>query len=167
MADAHLSLTRRALLAGACTVLTGATRHPGQGSHQSSTLMGSRDPGPTLLLTAPGKDRWMPDPVRHDGSSVGESFVVTNWDRVLKRYQKAEAALTAAAHTEDETLYDRLGTRHEAALQRLLLTPAPTIAALALKLDLALYEDAVEFIADLPAMRALKQDALRLAASAA
>jgi hypothetical protein len=43
-------------------------------------------------------------------------------------------------------------------------TPAPTIAALAVKLDLALYEDAVEFIGDLPAMRALKQDAMRLMA---
>jgi hypothetical protein len=106
MADAHLSLTRRALLAGACTVLTGATRHPGL------------DPGPTFLA-APEKGRWMPDQVRHDGSSVGESFVVTKWNRALARFQKAEAALTAAAHTQDEALYDRLGTRHEAALQRL------------------------------------------------
>jgi hypothetical protein len=103
----------------------------------------------------------MPDQVRHDGSSVGESFVVTNWDRALKRYEKAEAALAAAAHTEDEALYDRLGDRHEAALQRLLLTPAPTVAALALKLDLTLYEAAVEFIGDVSAMKALKEDAHR------
>jgi hypothetical protein len=53
----------------------------------------------------------MPDQVRHDGSSVGESFVVTNWDRALKRYEKAESALAAAARTEDEALYDRLGDR--------------------------------------------------------
>jgi hypothetical protein len=91
--------------------------------------------------------------------------VVTNWDRALKKYQKAEAALAAAAHTEDEALYDRLGTRHEAALQRLLLTPAPSAAALALKLDLALYDAAVEFVADLAAMQAIKQDAHRLSLS--
>jgi hypothetical protein len=108
----------------------------------------------------------MPDQVRHDeeGNGEAESFVVTNWDRALKKYQKAAAALAAAAHTEDQALYDRLGDSHDRALQRLLLTPAPTIAALALKLDLALYEPAVEFIADLRAMRALKQDAMRLTA---
>jgi hypothetical protein len=93
--------------------------------------------------------------------------MVTNWDRALKKYQKAEAALVAAAQTQDEALYDRLGDRHEAALQRLLRTPAPTVAALATKLDLALYEDAVEYIGDAAAMRALKQDARRLAASQA
>jgi hypothetical protein len=57
--------------------------------------------------------------------------------------------------------------RHDRALQRLLLTPAPTVAALATKLDLAFYEAAVEFTGDLAAMRALKQDARRRAASAA
>jgi hypothetical protein len=84
------------------------------------------------------------------------------WDRALARYRRAEAALAAAAHTSDEALYDRLGETHEKALQRLLLTPAPTIAALATKLDLALYEDAVEFMGNLAAMRALKADARRL-----
>jgi len=103
-----------------------------------------------------------------------QSFVVTNWDRTLKKYRKAEAALTAAAHTEDEALYDRLG-RHgvyperlqgsRRALQRLLLTPAPTIAALALKLDLALYEAAEEFLGPASAMKALKREAHRLGSS--
>jgi hypothetical protein len=150
MADAHLSLTRRALLAGACTVPL--SRHSGL------------DPEATFSSPAPVKERWAPDQVRGDGEGGdgGESFVVTKWDRALEKYHNAEAALTAAAHTHDEALYDRLGTRHEAALQRLLRTPAPTIAALAAKLDLALYEAAVEFIGDLPAMRALKQDARRL-----
>ena len=92
----------------------------------------------------------MPDQVRHDGKGEAESFVVTNWDHALKKYQKAEAALAAAAHTDDEALYDRLGTRHERALQRLLRTPAPTVAALALKLDLALYERAEESSATPP-----------------
>jgi len=93
--------------------------------------------------------------------------VVTNWDRALVRYKEAEAALAAAAHTEDEDLYDRLGEHRDRALQRLLLTPAPSVAALAFKLDLALYEAAEEFVADLPAMKAIKQDARRLAAATA
>ncbi|HEY0312928.1 MAG TPA: hypothetical protein VGC56_10590 [Allosphingosinicella sp.] len=103
----------------------------------------------------------MPDQVRHDGKDQVRDD--EKWKKALARFQKAEAALTAAAHTHDEALYDRLGTRHEAALQRLLRTPAPNIAALAAKLDLALYQDAVEFIGDAAAMRAIKQDARRLA----
>jgi hypothetical protein len=141
MAAAYLSLTRRALLAGACTL---------------PVLRHSRlDPEPTLPLAAQGKERWMPDQVRHD----------EEWQKALARFHAADTALAAAAHTPDEALYDRLGTRHEAALQRLLHTPAPNIAALALKLDLALYDAAQEFIGDAAAMRALKQDAHRLGSS--
>jgi hypothetical protein len=100
---------------------------------------------------------WMLNQVQHD-----ENRTVTNWDRALTRYQKAEAALAAAAHTADQALYDRLGARHDAALRRLLRTPAPNIAALAVKLDLALDERAVEFAGDSAAMKALKRDARRL-----
>jgi len=160
MAAAHLSLTRRALLAGACTVpVLSAVEGPlaaaaGEGRPSSRRKPGS--PSGRAPSGSPG------DPgFRRDD---GESFVCTNWDRALKGFQKAEAALTAAAHTEDEDLYDRLGDRHDRALQRLLLTPAPNVAALALKLDLALYEAAEEFVADLAAMRALKRDAHCLAA---
>jgi hypothetical protein len=143
MAAAHLSLTRRALLAGACSVPV--LRHSGL------------DPEPTLPLAAQGKERWMPHQVRHD----------EEWQKALARFHAADTALAAAAHTADEALYDRLGDRHYRALQRLLTTPAPTIAALAQKLDLALYDAAQEFLGDEAAMRALKQDARRLAAAAA
>ena len=159
MAGAHLSLTRRALLAGACavpafvvapTAVVATPRHPELDSGPMNTEMeGPRSPC-----------SWTPDQVRGDGKV--QSFVVTNWNRALAAYQKADTALAAVAHTEDEALYDRLGARHERALQRLLRTPAPTIAALAAKLDLALDDRAIEFIADLPAMRALKADARRL-----
>jgi hypothetical protein len=89
------------------------------------------------------------------------------WDRALARFQRAEAALAAAAQTEDEALYDRLGARHDIALRRLLRTPAPHLAALALKLDLALDERSLEFAGDAAAMKALKDDARRLALSSA
>lgn len=94
------------------------------------------------------------------------SFAVTNWERALARYRRAEAALTAAEKGPEEE-YNRLGARHHGALARLLTTPAPDIAALATKLDLALYDRAVEFTADAAAMKAIKQDARRLAASTA
>jgi hypothetical protein len=71
------------------------------------------------------RERWTPDQVRGDG----EAFVVANWDRAVARFRRAEAAVSAAAHTEDEALYDRLGIRQGRALQRLLLTPAPNGAA--------------------------------------
>jgi hypothetical protein len=124
MADAHLSLTRRALLAGACTV-------PVLSAVEPKATEGRR---PLLFSAPPAAGRppspfLPPDPPAQEGTATppqgdGESFVVTNWDRALKRYEKAESAL-AAARTEDEALYDRLGTRHDRALQRLLLTAGP------------------------------------------
>ena len=76
----------------------------------------------------------------------------------------AEAALAAAAGAADE-VYDPLGSKHEAALQRLLRTPAPDAAALAHKLALALDERSGEFFGDEAAMKAIKRDARRIAAS--
>ncbi len=105
------------------------------------------------------------DEVGHDRKE--ESSAVTIWDRAFAVFEKAQAAIDAAAHTEDEDLYDRLGGRHDRALRRLLRTPAPDLAALARKLDLALDERTLEFDGDAAAMRMLKQDIRRLAAVAA
>ena len=82
-----------------------------------------------------------------------------------RRFEKAEAAIAAAAGAPD-FVYDPIGARHHAALRRLLLTPAPSLAALARKLDLALDEQTVEFFGDAAAMKTLKRDAHRMAASA-
>jgi hypothetical protein len=59
-------------------------------------------------------------------------------------------------------LYDRLGDRHDAARSRLLRSPAPDVAALAVKLDLALDERTLEFFGDRAAMQAIKRDVRRL-----
>ena len=177
MADADLKLSRRALLGAAFAgpVLTAVerpvlSRHPGQGSHQSTTLMGSRDPGSTVssssLSSSPAaaaEGRWMPDQVRHDDAGRGQGKA--RWSRALACFRRAEAALAAAGGTPNEDLYDRLGARCHRALTRLLHTPAPDVAALALKLDLVLYEAAGEFLGEPAAMRALKQDARRLSSS--
>jgi len=142
MAAGQLSLTRRALLAACAGPALAPPRHPGL------------DPGSTFLASPPEARRWMPDQVRHDA--------LLKWKRALARYRRADCALAAVAHTEDDDLYDPLGERHHDAFQSLLRAPAPDVAALALKLDLALDERAVEYLGDAAAMRALKQDARRL-----
>jgi hypothetical protein len=86
------------------------------------------------------------------------------WTRALARFEPTEAALAAAAGEPDE-VYDPIGARHEVAFQRLLRTPAPDAAALARKLELALDERAGEFFGDEAAMRAIRRDARRIAAS--
>ena len=88
------------------------------------------------------------------------------WERAVAGLAAAEAALAAAAGVPDE-VYDPIGARHEAAFQRLLRTPAPDAAALARKLELALDERAGEFFGDEAAMKAMKRDARRIAASVA
>jgi hypothetical protein len=89
--------------------------------------------------------------------------MVLKWRRALARFEKAQAAIAAMAGAPDH-VYDPVGARHHAALARLLRTPAPDLAALARKLDLALDERTGEFDGDAGAMRMLKQDAMRLMA---
>jgi hypothetical protein len=80
----------------------------------------------------------------------------------MARFRAAEAALSALAHSEDEALYDRAGERHDAALQRLLRTPAPNAAALADKLDLLIAHQAWELGAADSCLASLSADARRL-----
>ena len=103
----------------------------------------------------------MPDQVRHD--ETAESSAVLKWDRALARFAVAEAAIAAAAGAPED-IYDPIGARHHIALSHLLRTPAPDLAALARKLELALDERTVEFAGDSAAMKALKRDAMRLMA---
>jgi hypothetical protein len=141
MAAGQLSLTRRALLAACAAPALAPPRHPGL------------DPG--SMNTEPGSSRepcsWIADQVRNDA-----------WGRTLAHYRTCDAALAAAAHTDDQDLYDRLGERRDDALQSLLHTPAPDVAALAIKLDLALDERTLEYFGDLAGMKAIKEDARRL-----
>ena len=85
------------------------------------------------------------------------------WDRALARLREARAALDSAAHEPDQDRYDALLDSHSDALAALLALPAPDLAALARKLDLALDERTGEFGGDCAAMRILKRDARRLA----
>ncbi|HEX8584341.1 MAG TPA: hypothetical protein VF680_08020 [Allosphingosinicella sp.] len=54
----------------------------------------------------------------------------------MNHFTKAEAHLTALAHSNDEALYDRAVDSQIAALARLMAAPAPDLPAAAWKLDL-------------------------------
>jgi len=151
MADGQHKLSRRALLGAVC--VAPLVRHP--------ELVSGSSPDAAGRVTS-----WTLKRVQGDGvgqGRQGESSAVTIWDRAFAVLQKAQAALDAVAHIPDEDLYDRVGARHERALQRLLRTPAPDLPALAAKLELALDERSGEFFGDSAAMKAIKRDARRLA----
>ena len=121
MAAGQLSLTRRALLAGACAA-------------------------PAVA-----------------GGAVLETEDGGRWRLAVDRFREADARLAAAAHSEDESLYDRLGARHNAAVKALLRTPAPTLVALALKLDLLISQQAWEMTGGELCLESLRRDVYRFA----
>jgi hypothetical protein len=163
MADGQHKLSRRALLGAPLVplILSGAERSRSAWSKDAPALSPviPAQAG-TPARPAPSPSPWDPGLRRDD-----ESLAVLKWDRALARFAAAEAAIAAAAGAADH-VYDPIGARHHAALRRLLRTPAPSLAALARKLELALDERTVEFDGDSGAMKTLKQDAHRLAASA-
>ena len=150
--------SRRDVLAAALAVPLAAARHPGLGSHQSTTLMGSLDPG-SSPDAAGQTTSWTLNQVQGDGGE--ESFVVTKWDRALARYRAAEAALAAVSGTEDDDLYDRHLLRFNAALKKLLRTPGPA-TGLVLKLELTIEHLAWELTGGERCMAALLEDARSL-----
>lgn len=80
------------------------------------------------------------------------------WAKALARFALAEEGLEAAAHSEDDDLYDRALSRHYAALAKLLRTAAPDLAAVARKLDLILQHQVIELSFGEAAFAALGRD---------
>src|SRR5688500_6189431 len=138
MAAGQHKLSRRALLGAVCAAPAVAVIQAEAGISVGRSRSGSRR-GPGFR--------------RDDG----------RWEKALAGFAAAESAVAAAAGASEE-VYDPIGMRHEAALRRLLRTPAPDVAALAKKLELALDERSGEFFGDEAAMKAIKRDARRLAA---
>src|SRR4051812_9128532 len=108
MADGQHKLSRRALLGAVCAA-PAVSVIPAEAG--------------TSGRPAPSTSHWGPGFRRDD--EAAESFVVTKWDRALARFEKAEAAIAAAAGAPDH-VYDPIGARRHAALRRLLRTPAQT-----------------------------------------
>jgi hypothetical protein len=106
---------------------------------------------------------------------------MSGWDRALAAYRRAEAqveafkaeeALLPAAEREaaEEALEERFGaldSRRLAALRRLLRMPAPDLAALSLKLDLAVADAAWELTGGETCLSEVAADLRRLAAQGA
>jgi hypothetical protein len=89
------------------------------------------------------------------------------WAKALARFARAEAALAAVAHCEDDSVYDRALGRHGAALERLLLgTPAPDLAAVSLKLELILRHSVFESGFGEACFAVLQEDVRRFAEAA-
>ncbi len=162
MAVAQHNLTRRALLGAVCAA-PAFHRHPGL------------DPGSTFFSAGEGQGRWT-----HDRDASGtvrgtvppdhqvrgdEKRTVTNWDRALSRYRRAEVALEAVKGSLDDHLHDRLLGRLLKALARLLRTPAPHLPALAEKLDLLVAHQVWELKIAEAALAALQREGRGLAST--
>jgi hypothetical protein len=153
-------------------------------------LLGARDPSdaPFALSLSKGLPS-LPDPQERDGlrqpriksgaeRDVGGEDGENRWTRALAAFRRAEVRLTAfqaevallpaaarafpAAIPLDER-FDRLEGARLFALRRLLRAPAPGLAALSLKLDLAIADQAWELTGAEPCLAALGADARRLA----
>jgi hypothetical protein len=115
---------------------------------------------------------WTPDQVRGDGlvpveapRAPADERRDARWNAALASFQAAEAAVLAASSTDGEARFDRLGRRFEAALRGLLRAPAPHLAALAAKLDLAFEHEVFTLAGGEACLRALRRDAHRLSAA--
>ncbi|HYG28621.1 MAG TPA: hypothetical protein VD887_00240 [Allosphingosinicella sp.] len=105
----------------------------------------------------------MPDRARHDEETAErQSFAVTKWDRALSHFRQAEAALAALEGHPDEDAFGRAHDRFNAALSRLLAVPAPDVAALATKLEVAVAAELADLTYAPPALAHLAEDARRL-----
>jgi hypothetical protein len=166
MADAQLKLSRRALLGAACAApVLSALEGPVLGLSEGDFL-GLERAAPWRDLRVTFGAAASPS-VRSERSRVlvpsGAEALHHQWTRALARFRRAEATLAALEGHPDENAFGRAHDRFNAALRRLLAHPAPDLAALATKLEIA---DAAE-LADLtyapPSLAALAGDARRLA----
>ena len=89
----------------------------------------------------------------------GDAKTLAAWNRLLACYRRADAAVDAMAGLDDDDRDDRLLGRLNAALKRLLTTPAPNPAALADKLDLLVRHQAWELSFAEPSLLAIRRDA--------
>jgi hypothetical protein len=92
----------------------------------------------------------------------GDKVRKGRWDAALTRFRGAEAAVRAG-RSASEARFDRLSDTYYTAMRRLLRTPAPGIAALARKLELAVDEEIFTLTGGEACLAALTRDARRLA----
>jgi hypothetical protein len=147
-------LSRREVLAAACAgAVLALPRHCEERSDAAIQCDASGASAAGLLPPACAG-------VRNDGA------MHERWRKALARFARAVAELEGVAHTEDDDLYDRALGRHNAALARLLRSPAPDLAAVERKLDLILRHTVFELTFGESCLAALRRDIERFAAAA-
>ena len=142
MANAQLKLSRRALLGAVCAAPL--SRHPGL------------DPGPmNTALVEPDAAAFVDSGLRRND----------DWTRALTRLRRAEAAVLALEGGPDEDAFGRAQDRFNILFRRLLAHPAPDVAAVADKLEIAAAAELADLTYAPPGLTALVEDARRLASS--
>jgi hypothetical protein len=121
---------------------------------------------PETILPAETERRWTPDQVRGDAE----------WDKGLAAFEAAqtavweiEAATAGYGFDEEEALlpaHEAACEAMETALGRLLLVPAPDLAAFATKLDLFFEHELEPHSAEDDVLAAIREDVGRLAGMA-
>ena len=178
------NLSRRAVL-GACfgvPAVLGGRIAPARGPGDASSRPDPFGPGLDPALSKPSRsasDGKGKDALRQaQGERSTKDTTPVRWSRALAGFRRAEARLAAfqagvallppearafpAAIPLDDR-FDRLEGARLAALKRLLRAPAPDLAALSLKLDLAIADRAWELTGAESCLAALGADARRFA----
>ncbi|MEA3018357.1 MAG: hypothetical protein QOI38_3079 [Sphingomonadales bacterium] len=176
MADAQHKLSRRALLGAACAApVLSAVEGPVLGLSEGDFFGPERAaPWRDLSVTFGGTASPSSFPRRRESSGsldrAGKRLDPRfrgddgrRWTRTLARFRRAEATLAALEGHADEDAFGRAHDRFNAALRRLLAFPAPDLAALATKLEIADEAELADLTYAPPSLAALAQDARRLA----
>jgi hypothetical protein len=142
MADADLNPSRRALLGAAFALPLAGCASPSFARKRESSGRPDEE-GKGLDPRCRGDDE-------------------TRWRRTLSRFRRAESALAALEGHPDERAFGRAHDRFNAALRRLLAVPAPDVAALAAKLEIAVAAELADLTYAPPALDDLARDARRL-----
>lgn len=85
-----------------------------------------------------------------------------SWALAVEAFRRADARVEALPPGTSDELYDPLAEVRYAAVMRLLLTPAPDLPALSLKIDLIVDEDAASLNGAEAIFALLKADGRRL-----
>jgi biopolymer transport protein ExbB/TolQ len=84
------------------------------------------------------------------------------WNNTLAAFRRAEAAVLALEGGPDEAAFGRAHDRFNLLFRRLLAHPAPDVAALATKLEIAVAAELADLTYGPPALATLAEDARRL-----
>ncbi|MEA3049947.1 MAG: hypothetical protein QOG84_1783 [Sphingomonadales bacterium] len=169
------NLTRRALL-GASAALPVAFAAPGAPGPNDPFGLSLSKP-PTSLL--PRERNALRQAQGERGGGDEPAALGRRWARTLAAYRRAQARVAAYKAQEArlpaerrafpcddlEAAFARVDSLRFAALRRLLRLPAPDLAALALKLDLILADQAWELTGCETCLEAIAADARRLSAN--